>query len=208
MSDQERKSAFDTFWGSSLLPSATDQLFATATDARREACLNYFSNAWTFYAVGYKDAADALVDQFMRTGHHPLIHPIISNYRHYLELSLKDLIRQARQCLRSTAEFPMVHRLDELWRKLCGLLDELGSDTARDEMQQIGRLIDEFMAVDPWSQAFRYPEDRQGNPSLPGIEYVDVANVRGVINKIAVILDGADAMLDQYLSFKSEIGGY
>ena len=147
-------------------PSATDQLFATATDARNEACLNYFPNGWAFYAMGYKDAADTVVADFVKTTHrrNPLAYPIVFLYRQYLELTLKDLVQQAWRYFESIEEFPKTHRLDDLWHLLRRLVEEMGC-SGGDEMQQIERLIGEFCAIDPSSQAFRYPEDRQGNPS-------------------------------------------
>lgn len=50
------------------------------------------------------------------------------------------------------------------------------------------------------------PEDKEGNPSLPGIKHINVRNVRDVIGKISLILDGAAAQVDEYLSFKHEMG--
>jgi hypothetical protein len=53
--------------------------------------------------------------------------------------------------------------------------------------------------------AFRYPEDRDGNPSLPGISNINLRNVKEVIGKIAIILDGASTQIDVYLSYKAEM---
>src|SRR5262249_30470420 len=131
--------------------------------------------------------------------------PVIFLYRQFLELTLKDLIRQALNCLDRSPAFPQTHKLDDLWRAFRGLLDELDMDDDSDEMKQIGRLIDEFCAVDPMSQAFRYREDRKGNPSLPGMATIDVANVRAVIQKISVMLDGADEALHQHQLWRSEM---
>lgn len=47
---------------------------------------------------------------------------------------------------------------------------------------------------------YGYPEDKNGDPSLPGLEPINIRNVRGVINKISTILNGANAMIDEYLS--------
>jgi len=55
--------------------------------------------------------------------------------------------------------------------------------------------------------AFRYPFDRDGNPLLSGIDVINLRNIRDVISKISVILDGASYQLDHYLLIKSEILG-
>jgi hypothetical protein len=207
MSDQDRKSAFEALLDPVPLPSSADRMIAAGQEWWKNACVNHYPNMWTNYAVGYKETADVLVTEFVEANHRrdPWVHPIMFLYRQYLELALKDLIRQARRCLHRPADTPLTHKLDDLWIAFRDLLVDLGSDTARDEMQQIGRLIGEFMAVDPLSTAFRYPEDRNGSPSLPGIRHIDVANVRDVIDKISTILDGADAMIDEYLSFQSDM---
>jgi len=190
-------------------PSSADRVFAPATTWEHSACLNGFPNVWAFYALGYKRAADILVGEFaeMSRGRDPLVFPIVFLYRQFLELSLKDLIRQARCYLECSTAFPAMHELDKLWRKFCSLLSEINSDAVTDEMRQIERLIDEFCAIDPISQAFRYPEDKQGNPSLPNMNDINVVNVRDVVSKMALLLECVDAMVEQYQSAKNDIAG-
>ena len=190
------------------LPESSDKLFTTEGDWWNNACLNYLPDGWGLYAIGYKDAADILVKyvETERMHQDSLVFPVVFLYRQYLELALKDLIRQSRKLLDTYEPFPKTHRLDELWRICNKLLKEISPGDSEEEMRQIGRLIDEFCQVDPTSIAFRYPEDKDGSPSLPGIRHINLRNVAEVTNKISAILDGADAMVDEYLSFKSEMG--
>lgn len=88
------------------------------------------------------------------------------------------------------------------------LLEELSPLNSLQYRKDISRLICEFSDVDPLSMAFRYPEDKDGNPSLPLLTHIDVSNVRDVIAKIAIILDGASILFDDLRSFKSESAGY
>ena len=206
MSDQDRKSTFER-WEIPQLPSATDQLFIPAEDWWNNACLNYHPNGWAVYASGYKEAADIVVREFCDKCYRQdaLLYPAVFLYRQYLELALKDLIRQARDYLDMDDEFPKVHQLDDLWRICRALTEQIAGGSDADLMEQIGRLIGEFCTVDPLSQAFRYPEDKKGNPSLPGIMLIDLANIRDVIQKIAVLLDGADAMIEHYASIRQDM---
>ena len=49
---------------------------------------------------------------------------------------------------------------------------------SEEAIRHIKRLIDEFCTVDPLATAFRYPEDREGNPSLPGISTINLRNIK------------------------------
>ncbi len=63
-------------------------------DWRNNACLNPFRNEDYQYIAGFRLAAEILVES-VTTNHREqdsLIFPIMYNYRHYLELSLKRMI--------------------------------------------------------------------------------------------------------------------
>ena len=189
------------------LPSSQDKLFTSAENWWNNACLNFFPKGWTIYGIGYKDAADILVEHIAKTKRQQdtLIYPIIFLYRQYLELALKDLILEARKLLDYADPLPKTHRIDDLWRLCDDLLEQISPGDSLEPRENIGRLIEEFAQVDPLSQSFRYPEGKDGKPTLPGLTHINLRNVREVIGKISVLLDGADAMISEYLSHKSEM---
>jgi len=180
------------------LPSARDSVFKSAAGGREGACLNYGANKWTTYELGYKEAADILVATIEggRRYQDLLVYPIVSNYRHYLELAIKSLIRQAQGLLGDPVKVPAHHKLTDLWGTCSALLDRLFPGDSVKELRQVGRLLRELSMVDPNSEAFRYPEDKEGNPTLRGLKDLDVSNVRDVVAKIAVMLNGASAQMD------------
>jgi hypothetical protein len=189
-------------------PSSEDKLFTSADDWTN-ACLNFFHDGWTLYAIGYKDAADILVEHIEKHGQHGhpqdfLVYPIIFLYRQYLELSLKDLIRMAQKYLNDLTPFPHHHRINELWKLCDKLLEQISPGDSAEYRKEIGRLMEEFAQVDPLSMSFRYPEDKDGNPTLPGLDYINIRNVREVVRKIYIILEGAGAMIWEGLSYKNE----
>jgi len=190
-------------------PSSEDKLFTSADDWTN-ACLNFFHDGWTLYAIGYKDAADILVEHIEKRQHgHPqdfLVYPIIFLYRQYLELSMKDLINQARKFFDDLTPFRQHHRINELWKLCDKLLDQISPGDSAEYRKEIGRLMEEFAQVDPLSFSFRYPEDKDGNPTLPGLDYINIRSVREVVRKISVILEGAGAMIFEGISHKSEMG--
>lgn len=189
------------------LPSAEDKVFTTAEDWWNNACLNFVHDGWSIYAIGYKDAADTLVSHIdeKRRYQDTLVYPVVFLYRQYLELALKDIIRKGRRLQDISDPFPQIHKIDDLWRICSKLLNEISPGDSMDELAEIGRLISEFCTIDPLSMAFRYPEDKKGNPSLPGMTHINLRNVRDVIGKISVILSGADAQISEYLSIKADI---
>ena len=207
MSAKDAKSEWGMFLIPPALPTDRDKLFSTAEDYWNNACLNLLPDGWALYVTGYKDAADILVSEVEAHGHYhdTLVYPIIFLYRQYLELAIKDLIRQARKLQDVHEPFPKTHRIDELWNICSALLQKISPGDSETEQKNIGRLIDEFCDIDPTSMAFRYPEDREGSPSLPGIAHINLRNVKEVMAKIAIILDGADAQIDHYLSIKADI---
>jgi len=189
-------------------PNNDDKLITTAEDWWNNACINTYHNGWSVYALGYKDAADILV-KFVETKkikQDTLVYPIIFLYRQYLELAIKDLICQAHNLLDIRGQFPKSHNINELWRLCDILLEKISPGDSRDSRKEISRLIREFSNVDPISTAFRYPEDKDGNPSLPNLKLINLRNVRDVIAKIDVIIGGACHIIDDYLSYRNEMG--
>lgn len=190
------------------MPSSGDQLFVShQEDWWDNACLNWSHDAWTLYASGYGEAADLLVRHIEEhgAGQDMLVYPILFLYRQYLELEIKDLIRQGRRLQDIPGGFPKHHDIAGLWRTCHQLLSEIAPDDSVEELKQIDRLIEEFAAVDPSSMAFRYPEDKKGNDSLPGITHINLRNVREVMTAISNLLTGASCQIDEYLSIKSEM---
>jgi hypothetical protein len=189
-------------------PSSTDGLFQSHEDWWNNACLNWGGGyRWTLYATGYKDAADVLVQRIQErsSGQDTQVYPILFLYRQYLELQLKELIQMARLLLGQEPGFPKDHHIGRLWAICFLLLKEVSPDDSLDQLKEVGRLIDEFATTDPTSQAFRYPEDRQGQPSLPGLTVINLRNVREVIGKIAIMLSGAGSVVDERLQFKQDL---
>ena len=208
MSDDIENSEWGRFLKPSALPSEDDKLFKGGEDWWNNAFANFFPGDWYIYATGYKDSADILVAHVEehQIRQDALVYPVVFLYRQYLEIAIKTLIRQARRLQDISEPIPMTHHINELWKVCSDLLREISPGDSEEEQNQIGRLIEEFCNVDPTSTAFRYPEDWDGDPSLPpGIRHINLRNVTEVIDKISVILNGADAQIDEYLSNKADI---
>ena len=191
----------------SALPTSEDNLFSSQEDWWNNACLNWCYDNWGLYASGYKKAADILVQSVEERNscQDSLVYPVLFLYRQYLELEIKGLIRQALRLKGVAGDFTKTHCINKLWRDCHKLLSEISPGDSTAELKQITRLINEFSDVDKESTAFRYPEDRNGNPSLPGISHINLRNVCEVIGKISIILMGANLQTGEYLAIKNDM---
>lgn len=198
---------FIEFVEKSLIPpTSEDTLFLTEENItqkdRRNMAYTIYGD-WESYIYGYKNAADVLVNHVEHgTGHDLLVYPIMFLYRQYLELAIKSLIiKTVRQ-----QSIKNIHNLKELWKdcekNLLIVHPEL-IDEKHTDMEQVARLIKEFCDIDPKSDAFRYPIDTSGNPSLtPKTTQIALTRIRDVIGKIYNVLNA----IDSYLSAMHEPG--
>ncbi len=194
---------FDLPW-----PQKGDKLFAAGQDWWHNACLNYLGDDWELYVNGYKQAADVLVEHVIqiRSDQDTLVFPIVFLYRQYLELRLKQLIRDGCQLFDQPASFPKRHELGRLWAECRPILSKLESPVPASDLEAVDEAIAQFCAVDPISQAFRYPTDKEGQPSLPAnLRYINLRNLAEVMEKISSFFDAAAMMISVYLEQKREI---
>jgi hypothetical protein len=181
----------DDLDGGTGFPTAADRFFGDEVGGRRRWVSEWErEHDWHHHVTGYKDAADVLLAHLENTGRdvRKLGPPIVFLYRHHLELSLKQLARQCGRLLGREGVVPLSHKLDDLWRLCLSLLLDLsvgGIDA--EEIKQTTRLIDEFCRTDQTSETFRYPEDKEGYPSLSGD--IELERIREVVGKISLLLE-------------------
>lgn len=186
-------------------PKKGEHLFRSDLRDHNNACLNFIKDQFDLYAVGYKRAADLLVEHAIIThsNQDTLVYPIVFLYRHYLELRMKDIIKDGNLLLDSPESYPKGHNISKLWEKCKVIIKKLnGSNGIMDEIKAVDENITEFSKIDPKSMAFRYPTDREDKPSLPGIKYINLGNLISVMMNIANFLDATCMMLCVELDFK------
>ena len=189
-------------------PQEEDKLFVAGEDWWHNACLNYLGDDWELYVNGYKQAADALVEHVKQIhgNQDTLVFPIVFLYRQYLELRLKQLIRDGCQLFDQSASFPKKHELDRLLAECRPILSKLEPPVPASDLEAVDEAIAQFCAVDPTSQAFRYPTDKEGKPSLPAdLRYINLRNLAEVMERIGGFFDATAMMISVYLEQKREI---
>ena len=113
---------------------------------------------WGLYVLGYREAADSIVDQAQEFGVDLLVYPVMFLYRHYLEISLKHILIVLRRYFEESSNFPGHHRLDKLWGEVRSLMEKEWNTTAHmADYDAIEARIIEFHEVDKSSFSFRYP---------------------------------------------------
>ncbi len=198
-------------------PKATDRLVTKGDpDWQNRAMLMHGvpGDRWVLYADGYKEAADIVVDRIMDGyGHQDfLVYPVMFLYRQYLELMIKNLIRNSWSLLDEDENDDLGrHDLRRYWRLCCKLLERVAPGDSTAELNYVGKLIDEFCDHDPQSFAFRYPETKPDKKTserartLQALDSINLRNVREVLANVAGLLGAIDASLDHQLSLKADM---
>jgi hypothetical protein len=188
-------------------PRITDRnLFDEADDWWANTILQLQPTDWWSYAVSYRTAADALAEQFppWRPAPNGMPLPILFLYRHYIELSLKGILRDCRELLDNEGKMASGHDLGRLWESARTELLRVYPQESHDWLGRAQVLIAQFEELDPFSTAFRYPVDKKGAPSLPDQLVVALGPVKSVIEELAVVLDRAFMMCSAFVEVKRE----
>lgn len=157
------------------------------------------------YAVGFKDAADKVVEAAASDDRNPdlLFFPVAYLYRHSLELSLKDIVRMSA---RSGAISPSEGDLDKLlgghdllclWRQTRAAIEAVWPDGEKSDTDAVEKIILEFHGLDKSGQAFRYPTDKSGRPHVGSApKCVSLQNLKRTFDAMDRFLDAAFTGID------------
>jgi hypothetical protein len=169
-------------------------------------------------AQGFAEAAEAVFAAWNigPRSNDRLLLPLSYNYRHALELALKQAIRQAAARLRIDGDDDpglapealeayfkqkQRHRLDPLARQLAGMLAKLRLDNLPPETM---RLLTQLHQLDPTGESFRYDGQLRTNA-----QHVDVGRLVELFRAaFCVIHGGVLTVLDQYADFQYETFDY
>lgn len=160
------------------------------------------------YAEAYYHAARTLTRSLRRMRWGRLrrdagIIPILFLWRHHLEISLKSIIVAISEYRDETCpSIESCHNLVTLWSLAKEGLAELVLDDP--ELSSVERAVESFAAVDPTSQAFRYPKLRGGRRAAPGLGHVDPRQLDRAMARVAKWLDLSHFALDGLIYQRDE----
>lgn len=150
------------------------------------------------YVEGYRRAAVALFESAVESNTPDyVVLPMAFLWRHHVELALKDIIAAGRLLAEEPWGFPAHHRLIDLWNEARPHIIQCGDPDAP-ELDHVEANLREFERIDPWSDGFRYPLNRDRTArSLPNApEYVN----------LAVLHEGMEALANFLSAVRSELG--
>ena len=194
-------------------PQPGDSLFRSGPDWETEALLDCVGDWFLSYAIGYKVAADVVVERVeaKEASLDTIGYAVCFLYRHYVELMLKGLINVGTMLESRQADYPKHHRIDELWRHCRRLLEKASPEGERTDTDAVERCIKELASMDPSGEAFRFGENKVGKPTLPRVTQISLTNMRDVMNRIAGFLEGSYdwmyELLQHQADMDADIGG-
>ena len=150
-----------------------------------------------FLGSGYMRAGAVLVESCLADPSkcHELIYPVLFNYRHGLELAIKWVLdRYGRYA--AIEEYELNHDLARLWKSCRQVIEEVGGSGGEEALEVVEGIVCEFHTLDPKSFAFRYSRDKKGSPIELPLWFIDLANVRDVMEGVSNFFMGADGQLD------------
>jgi len=157
------------------------------------------------YAVGFKDAADKVVEAAASDDRNPdlLFFPVTYLYRHSLELSLKDIVRMSARsgaiAVPGSVLTEMLggHNLYCIWRQTRAAIEAVWPDGPKSHVDTVEKIILEFHGLDKSGQAFRYPTDKSGRPHLDSApKWVSLQNLKRTFDAVDTFLDACYAGID------------
>lgn len=186
-------------------PTKGDQPFVEASEPIDNAMIAENDFTRLIHMIeGYKIAADLAVAHCNECNSERdiLVYPIVFNYRQFIELSLKYQIATYGK-LANIEPVWNTHKLDVLWKHFQKILDAYGTIDPDEADFTVASVIAEFSKIDPKSDAYRYPVDRNGVPLPMAFAATHLENLADVMNAVAGYFTGCDG----YLSSRDSIEG-
>ena len=178
-------------------------------------------------AFGFFELADAAVKRW-KAGHRndAIVIPIIYNYRHGIELALKEEIREAATCLRRDgvtgpdAQADEVdqwlsdtHSIEQLVNRLTKLLGQLKLGPGQQLPAETLDVLRRLHVLDHNGQAFRYSAAKTGPRGQrvlervrPGQQQFDIVAVAEALRDAGtMVLHGVSGVLGAYSDYQADM---
>lgn len=176
------------------------ELFRTGDNWKLNACVNYIRDDWCLYAEGFRMGAEALIREVINNGGRSidlLIYPVVSCFRHAIELQLKAAVHWGRRYLGELSpNYPEGHILvssykgTELWKECRSIAEQVWPEGSSDELDNAERILREFETHDRDGQAFRYPSDTKGERTKAALTHINIQEFYDAAERAYRLLDG------------------
>lgn len=191
------------------LPKPNDSLFNFGKHYRENFQLNFHTQEHD-YIRSFKEAADGVIQAAVDDSGDPSWRFLSACflYRHFLELSLKRVIR--RGCWMRGQDYSPAdwqsHTLPKLWHEATHAMEKVLDPEYVPLIKVAERIVDEFHLIDPTGQELRYDtkisgrrdEPRVLTPSLEAVREKQVGMVN--LHEVMARLDNLFAWVDKRIS--------
>ena len=194
-----------------MYPKTGKKVFKESVDGSENAIISFslFASKSFEYENAYLNAADILVEGFIcQKGdfNSNLIYPIVFLYRQYLELFMKDILKNYNKVIfldkldDKESQLKKIlgqHNLELIWEKIEELAISIGSEFPTKiedmEMSEIlnntKKYIEEIENMDRKSFAFRYPSDKEDELYHKQIDTkISICNLKECVHEIKNVL--------------------
>jgi hypothetical protein len=185
-----------------------EPIFCADDDWQENACLSWLNDPIELYAIGYKEAGDRIVEFVLKKAKDQdvLIYPIVFLYRQYVELRLKEIIREGRILLEDGNNFPTHHNIWDLWctaKKIA--FKAFQNENEPPDLKYAEHAIKEFSLIDPDSFSFRYPTTKKGDPILDGVTHINIHRLAMHTEELSKDLERINTGISFYRNLQREM---
>lgn len=195
------------------------------TEHQFTAFIDYYLS-FPSYLGSYKRSFDILIKDVIDTNSHVdhLAYPILFLARHCMELGLKTNIRYfSKYSSKDDYTIAGTHDLENLLKAFkmhvnetfANLKTKYGITIEKDDKKSFNDLCSEveklnttFHALDKNSDAFRYPVDKQQNPSFKKGEKINIVDVAELLEKSMTLFFHTSDVFAKYTDYADEIESY
>jgi hypothetical protein len=182
-----------------------EPIFAADTDWKQNACLDWNDDRMELLVMGYRKAADIVVQGVIDSGRNQdsLVYPVCYLYRHYIELRLKQLIRLGHRLLDEPNDFSHTHEIEKLLSVVEKIVDRVFPEGTCDLGFVMARHVAlEFHKYDERSTEFGYSNSES---CIAELTHVNVRRLGDFVGKFADCMEAIDTGLSAYNEAKEEM---
>jgi hypothetical protein len=186
-------------------PHGSEDLFDLTPDQRGHVMIRHMDSSYD-RAEGFKRAGDALADHCISIAvggsiEETMVLPVLHAYHHAIEIQLKRLLVALYRFHKIDQGTPHHHEIAELWKQARGLLRKTAGDLTDAVDDAVTRCISQLAESTSKGEAARYSHDEHGNRLPVTQEFLDLANVKTVMNRVYSYLSW---YRDQYVEREGE----
>ena len=196
-------------------PNSTDRVFAPRPKATKVEGQSNLDAVFASlredpeynYRDGYYQAAKLLASTLTQAGYSDLYYPMLYCYRHYIELSLKSIIKSYAKLNDESAGDLKTHKLMPLWKQARALLEKTGGGPpdGSDTLGNVERYINAFNMVDYSSELFRYATDNAGQPTAKQLPFVKVEQFVNVMENLNAFLEAVQSQAADWQEYQDDM---